>query len=170
MAPVRVFFFCSPRVREEYLPQYLVTDSNPLHNAHVQTIEVTYPYHPQCGTRVVVYRRCKRGGQAMYDALDVHGGSTGIPAWMTESRWKELRVGDRPSVSLQILQELRALLASLHPASNEDERVHGGHGDENTQTKNACATTETEHTASNDREPQRAAAHARGTSVAGIEE
>ena len=44
--------------------------------------EVTYPYHPQCGARVVVFRRRTRGGQAQYDAVDVLGGSPGIPPYL----------------------------------------------------------------------------------------
>ena len=57
-----------------------------------------------------MYRKCKRGGEDMYDALDVHGGSTGIPTWMTELRWKDLRITDRPNVPLQILERLSMLL------------------------------------------------------------
>ena len=37
---------------------------------------------------------------------------------MTEARWKELRVVEHPNVSLSVLQNLRALLASLGSVSN----------------------------------------------------
>jgi hypothetical protein len=62
------------------------------HNAHLERIEITYPYHPQGGAGVVVHRRRKQGGQEMYDTIDVHGGGAGVPVWMTEPRWRNLRV------------------------------------------------------------------------------
>lgn len=60
------------------------------------------------------------GGQELCDALDVHGSRSGIPVWMTEARWKELRITERPSVPLIVLKNLRALLASLRSVSNCD--------------------------------------------------
>lgn len=100
-------------------------DSNPNHNAHVETIEITYPYHPQCGTEVVVYRRRKRGGQEVYDTIDVHGCSVGVPVWMTERRWRSLRVIERAILPVEVLRALRELLLSQKSCLNAEKPVHG---------------------------------------------
>ena len=39
--------------------------------------------------------------------MDVLGGSTGIPVWMTEARWKELHLAEHPNVPLSVLNETR---------------------------------------------------------------
>jgi len=46
----------------------------------------------------------------MYEVLDVHGGHSGIPAWMTEPRWRGLQIASRPRVSRAVLNSLRGLL------------------------------------------------------------
>gem|GEM_PF-3832074 len=46
----------------------------------------------------------------MYDTIDVHGGSVGVPVWMTEHRWRSLRVIERAILPVEALRELRELL------------------------------------------------------------
>jgi hypothetical protein len=57
----------------ENAPLYLMSCSNPLHNAHVHGLEITYPYHPQCGAEVVVLRWRKHLGEEWYEVIDVRG-------------------------------------------------------------------------------------------------
>jgi hypothetical protein len=92
----------------------------------------------------VVFRKRKRGGQELYDAVDVWGGSTGIPVWMTEARWKDLRVTEQPCVPLSVLQNLRTLLASLRSVSNGPESSSGDQNDERDPTTDASAASELE--------------------------
>src|SRR2546428_9183185 len=96
---------------------------NPHHNAHVHGIEITYPFHPQCGAEVVLLRRHKRWGQEMYGVLDVHGGHSGIPAWMTEPRWRGLQIASRPRVPRAVLNSLPRLLNIIIGHSISSERV-----------------------------------------------
>ena len=123
-------------------------DSNPNHNAHVETIEITYPYHPQCGAGVVVHRRRKRGGQEMYDTIDVHGGSAGVPVWMTEPRWRNLRVVERAILPVEALRELRELLLSQKSCLNAGKPLHGEQRNDEQETASSSAQTEDKHEAS----------------------
>ena len=84
----------------------------------------------------------------MYDTLDVHGGSTAIPTWMTEPHWKDLRITDQPKVPLQILQKLHALLKSQSFCSNGNGNSYGGQGNDGKNTTNTSATAEVEKASS----------------------
>ena len=92
----------------------------------------------------MVFRKLKRGGQEMYDAVDIHGSCSGIPVWMTKAHWKELRLANRPQVPLLVLQNLRALLASLRSVCNGPEDSSGDQNDERDPTTDACAASELE--------------------------
>jgi hypothetical protein len=109
----------APRVLELLTPRYRTVCSDPHRNAHVRAIEITYPFHPQCGTTVAVLRMHRRGGQECFDVLDVHGSPMGLPAWMTERRWRALQLASKPIVPLAVLRSVRGLLTSLKSASNE---------------------------------------------------
>jgi hypothetical protein len=90
----------------------------------------------------VVFRKLKRGGQEMYDALDVHGSCSGIPVWMTQPHWKDLGLAEGPHVPLIVLRNLRALLASLRSVSNTPQPQSGDQNDERDQTTDASAASE----------------------------
>ena len=123
-------------------------DSNPNHNAHVETIEITYPYHPQCGKDVIVHRQRKRGGQEMYDTIDVHGGSAGVPVWMTEPRWRNLRVVERAILPVEVLRELKKLLLSQKSCLNAEKSVQGGQRNDEEETAHTAIQAEGKQKAS----------------------
>ena len=109
---------------------------------------MNYPYHPGCGNKVIVYRKRKRGGQEMYDSLDMHGGSTGIPTWMTEPHWKELRITDQPQIPLKIFQKLHALLINQSTGFNRNGNSNGGQCDDSKEAANTSTTAEVANEAS----------------------
>ena len=80
----------------------------------------------------------------MYDAVDVHGGCSGIPAWMSQPHWKELRLAHSPHVPLIVLRNLRALLDRLRSVSNGLEPQSGNQNDERNKTIHACAASQPE--------------------------
>ena len=55
--------------------------------------------------------------------VDIHGGCSGVPAWMTENRWKELKLSPAPRVSLKALKEVQALLESVKTLSNGSNKL-----------------------------------------------
>jgi hypothetical protein len=61
----------------------------------------------------------------MYDTIDVHGGSVGVPVWMTERRWRSLRVIERAILPVEVLRALRELLLSQKSCLNAEKPVHG---------------------------------------------
>ena len=72
----------------------------------------------------------------MYEVVDVHGGCTGVPVWMTEAHWRNSKLSTRPRVSLQALRQVQGLLESLKDSSNESEELSfGGVSDANGETK-----------------------------------
>ena len=87
----------------------------------------------------MVRRQWKRHGQEQYETVDVHGSSSGIPVWMTEAGWRDLRVAERPKVPLVVLENLRALLVSLRCVSNGQECQSTDQCYERDQTTNASA-------------------------------
>lgn len=60
---------------------------------------------------------------------DVHGGSSAVPEWMTDTKWLNLSLSVKPRVSLSALLEVLLLLKSLKEPSNERSSVlsEGGH-------------------------------------------
>lgn len=61
--------------------------------------------------------------EEVYEVIDVHGGHRGIPAWMTEPRWRGLQMASRPRVSRAVLNSLGGLLNALNSGSNGSERL-----------------------------------------------
>ena len=75
----------------------------------------------------------------MYEVLDVHGGHNGIPAWMTEPRWRGLQIPSRPRVSRAVLNSLRGLLNALNSTSNGSEQLSfEGGSDERSEAMRAA--------------------------------
>ncbi len=93
---------------------------------------------------MVVFKKLKRGGQEMSDSVDIHSSCSGIPVWMTQAHWKELRLANRPQVPLLVLRNLRALLASLHSVCNGPQNSSGDQNDECDPTTDASAASELE--------------------------
>ena len=113
-----------------------------------------------------VFRRRKRGGQEMHEVLDVHGGHSGIPVWMTEPRWRELQIASRPRVSRTVLHSLRGLIHGLNSASNVSEQLSlEGGGDERSEATRAAAAQGGLQGAVQSRETAGTGALAGGTSV-----
>jgi len=98
----------------------------------------------------------------MYDALDVHGGSTGIPVWMTEPQWKKLLIAKQVKIPLNFLKELSMLLASQKYCSIESETFHGGQFNEEKETASAAAKAEVEQATSEGRNSSRVGSPASG--------
>lgn len=59
----------------------------------------------------------------MYDVVDIRGGCTAVPVWMTEPRWSNLKLSSRPVVVLKALREVQSLLKSLKNTSNESDAL-----------------------------------------------
>ena len=98
----------------------------------------------------------------MYDALDVYGGSTGIPTWMTEPHWKNLTIAKRVKIPVNFLKELSMLLASQKSCSNGSETFHGGQFNAEKKTASATAKAEVEQATSAERNPSRVGSPASG--------
>ena len=74
----------------------------------------------------------------MYEVVDVHGGHSGVPVWMTEDHWVELKLLPSPRVSLKALRAVQGLLESLKKTSNERKELSfEGVSDANSETENA---------------------------------
>jgi hypothetical protein len=72
----------------------------------------------------------------MYEVVDVHGGRSGVPVWMTERCWVNFEVLSSPRVSLKALRAVTSLLESVRKASDEsDELSFEGVGDEKSKAK-----------------------------------
>jgi hypothetical protein len=134
-------------------------------------VEITYPHHPWCGTDIVVLRRRKHRDEEMCDVADALGSRCGIPGWMMEPRWRELRISARPSVSREVLHALRGLLNALHSGSNEGTQLSfEGGSDEGTEAMRiAPATGELPETIQG-REPAGTGAITGGTADPGAQE
>lgn len=90
-------------------------------------------------------RRRRLGGQEMYEIVDVHGGCSGVPVWMTEEHWRSLKVSPRAQVALKALREVQGLLESLKNSSNESEEV-SFRGVSDAKSKTKAITTESANT------------------------
>jgi hypothetical protein len=84
----------------------------------------------------------------MYDVIDVHGGSAGVPVWMTEPRWRNLRVVERAILPVEALRELRELLLSQKSCLNAGKPLHGEQRNDEEETAGSSAQTEDKQEAS----------------------
>jgi hypothetical protein len=120
---------------------------------------------------VVVLRRRKHLGGEVYEVIDVHGGHSGIPAWMTEPRWRELQVASRPRVSRAVLHSLRGLLNTLNSGSNGSEQLSfEGGGDEGSEATWAATAPDGLQETDQRRETAGTGAMAGGTAATGTQE
>lgn len=84
----------------------------------------------------------------MYDTIDVHGGSAGVPVWMTEPMWRNLRVVKRATLPVEALRELRELLLSQKSCLNAGKPLHGEQRNDEEETASFSAQTEDKQEAS----------------------
>ncbi len=77
----------------------------------------------------------------MYDIIDVHGGSAGVPVWMTEPRWRSLRVVERAILPVEVFRELRELLLSQKSCLNASKPLHGEQRNDEEDIRNASLNT-----------------------------
>ena len=105
----------------------------------IESREVRYPWHPWYGRAVWIDQAVVRGGRAMFQCrleLGQEQRSVEVPQWMFDAascHW--MRLGPIPSVSWEVLRELRALLSSgtllgdrdeLRDAQHQAEHGRGG--------------------------------------------
>ncbi len=92
-------------------------------------MEVTYRFHPLCGSMaVVVCDQIHNGTRHL--TLRVAGGATSlVPAWMTGSAGAAFQVVERPRLPFDRLLELRALVDSLLASSAGDSDPRAGGDD-----------------------------------------
>lgn len=120
---------------------------------------------------MVVLRRRKHWGEDMYDVVDVHGGHGGIPAWMTEPRWRELRIASRPRVAREVLHAIRGLLNALNSGSNGSKKLSfEGGSDEGSEAMRAITAPEGLREEDQRRETAGTVAIAGRTAATGTEE
>jgi len=78
----------------------------------------------------------------MYEIVDINGGCSGVPVWMTEAHWRNLELSSRSRVALRALREVQGLLESLKKASSESEELSlEGVSDANSKTKGSPMET-----------------------------
>jgi hypothetical protein len=107
----------------------------------------------------------------MYEVLDVHGGHSGIPVWMTEPRWRGLQIASQPRVSRAVLNSLRGLLNALNSGSNESEQLSfEGGGDEGSKAMRAATVPAGLQEENQRRETAGTGALAGGTAATDIQE
>jgi hypothetical protein len=91
----------------------------------IESREVRYPWHPWYGRAVWIDQAVVRGGRAMFQCrleLRQEQRSVEVPQWMFDAascHW--MRLGPIPSVSWEVLRELRALLSSGTRLGDRDE-------------------------------------------------
>ncbi len=80
-------------------------------------MEVTYRFHPLCGSMAVVLCDQIHNGTRHF-TLQVADGTTAlVPAWMTGAAGAAFQVVERPRLPFDRLLELRALVDSLSSLS-----------------------------------------------------
>ena len=90
----------------------------------------------------MLFRR-RYHGEEMYQTVDVHGGHTGIPVWMTEACWQNLKLSTSPRVSLKAIQEIQSLLKSLKSLSSESSKLSSeGLNDAKSKAKSSATKAE----------------------------
>lgn len=120
---------------------------------------------------MVVLRQRKHWGEDMYDVIDVHGGHSGLPVWMTEPRWRELRIASRPRVTREVLHSIRGLLNMLNSGSNGSKKLSfDGGSDEGSEAMRAITAPEGLREEDQGRETGGAGEIAGGTADPGAEE
>jgi hypothetical protein len=84
----------------------------------------------------------------MYDIIDVHGGSVGVPVWMTEPRWRSLRVVERAMLPVEVFRELRELLLIQKSCLNASKPLHGEQRNDEEETAHTAIQAEDKQEAS----------------------
>jgi Family of unknown function (DUF5372) len=94
-------------------------------------VEVTYRFHPLCGSKAVVVCDQIHNGTRHFTLQVADGTTSLVPAWMTGAAGAAFQIAERPRLPFDRLLELRALVDSLlaSPAGDSNPRAGGDDGE-----------------------------------------